>query len=188
MILKEKKGREFLVIDWNKCTEKFLKLLPTDNFIQFEHVSVERIEGKIQRSIRKIKNKLTEQEYRGLYQTGSSLEKFYSTAKQIKGRNDRFIWPILLSDGISLRPVFSNAGTASYQLVKYLVKLLSWLIKYTVNSIKEFIDMIKNATIWSACEIISFDVFSLFSMVSLDYTIYLTLKRIYGNREFQSKN
>lgn len=144
---RKKKGREFLVIDWNKCTEKFLKLLPTDNFIQFEHVSIERIEGKIRRSIRKIKNKLTEREYGRLYQTGSSLEKFYSTAKQIKVRNDRFISPTLLNDGISLRRAFSNAGTASYQLVKYLVKLHSWLIKYTVYSTKDFIDMIKNATI-----------------------------------------
>lgn len=95
MVLKQDKCRGVIVrniqIGSKKYKGKYLNLLYPDNFIQLENDPTKTIEREIQRSIRKIKNKLTEQEYRGLYQTGSSLEKFYSTAKQIEGRNDRFI-------------------------------------------------------------------------------------------------
>ena len=89
---------------------------------------------------------------------------------------------------LPLRLVISNVGTASYQLAKYLAKLLSPLSKsqYTVNSTKEFIDLIKKETAPSSYKI-SFDVYLLFTMVPSDYTIDLTLKRIYGDKEIETK-
>ncbi len=44
-------------------------------------------------------------------------------------------------------PIVSNIGTASYQLDKYLVKLLALLNKseYTVNSTKSFLDTFLSA-------------------------------------------
>ena len=47
--------------------------------------------------------------------------------------------------------------------------------------------MIKNERVPSSYEMISFDVSSLFTMVPLDFTIYLTLKRIYGDKEIETK-
>ena len=44
---------------------------------------------------------------------------FYGTADIHKLPPDGFI------DNVPLRPIVSNIGTASYQLVKYLAKLLS---------------------------------------------------------------
>ena len=86
-------------------------------------------------------------------------------------------------------PIISNIGTVSYQLTKYLAKLLSPLRKsqYTVNSTKEFIDMIKNERISSAYQITLFNVSSLFPTVPLDYTIDLALKRICDDKEFKPK-
>ena len=46
--------------------------------------------------------------------------------------------------------------------------------------------MIKNETVLSAYKMISFDACSLFTMVPLDYTIDLTLKRIYGDKKIEN--
>ena len=73
------------MIDRKKYTEKCINLLHTGSFIRLDHDPTKTTEGKIQRSIRKIKNNLTKQEYSGLYPTGSSPGKFFATAKQHYG-------------------------------------------------------------------------------------------------------
>ena len=183
MVLKQVKGRGVVVIDRKTYTEKCLNLLNTHSFIQLDHDPTKVIEGKIQRSICKIRNNLTKQEYSRLYPTGSSPGEFYGTAKRHKLKTGSSL------DDLPLRPIISNDGTASYQLAKYLAKLLSPLSKsqYMVNSTTEFIEMIINERVPSSYKMISFDVSSLFTMVSLDYTIDLTLKRIYGDKENETK-
>ena len=47
--------------------------------------------------------------------------------------------------------------------------------------------MIKKESVPSSYKMISFDVSSLFTMVPLDYTIDLTLKQIYGDKEIKIK-
>ena len=47
--------------------------------------------------------------------------------------------------------------------------------------------MIKNERVLSSYKTISFDVSSLFTMVPLEYTIYLTLKQIYDDKEVETK-
>ena len=47
--------------------------------------------------------------------------------------------------------------------------------------------MIKKETVPSSYKMISFDVSSLFTMVPLDYTIDLTLRRIYDDKENETK-
>ena len=56
-----------------------------------------------------------------------------------------------------------------------------------LSSTKEFIDIIKNKRFMSTYKITSFDVSSLFTMVSLDFTIDRILKQIYGNKKFETK-
>ena len=182
MVLKQDKSRGVVVIGRKKYTEKCINLLHTDSFIRLDHNPSKTIEGKIQRSMRKIKSNLTKQEYSRLYPTGSSPGKFYGTAKQHKLKNGSSV------DDLALRPIISNVGIASYQLAEYLAKLLSPLSRsqYTVNSTKEFTN-IKNETVPSAYKIISFDVSYLFTMVPLDYTTDLTLKQIFGDKEIESK-
>ena len=116
---------------------------------------------------------MTKQEYSRLDSSGSSPVKFYGTAKRDKLKKGSSV------DDLPHRPIISNVGTASYQLAKYLSKLLSPLSKsqYTVNSTKEFIEMIKKERVPSSYKMISFDVSSLFTMVPLDCTIDLTRKR-----------
>ena len=72
-------------------------------------------------------------------------------------------------DNLPLRPIVSNIGTASYQLAKYLAKLLSPLAQcnYIINSTKELMIKIKNEKIPENYEMVSFDVKSLFTSVRI---------------------
>ena len=88
VLLRKDKGRGIVVINRMKYTEKCLNLLNTDGFVRLNYDSTKTIEGKIQRSLRKIKNSLTKQEYAKLYPTGSSPGKFYGTAKHHKLKSD----------------------------------------------------------------------------------------------------
>ena len=51
--------------------------------------------------------------------------------------------------------------------------------------------MIKKERVPSSCKMISFDIFFLyllmFPVVPLDYTVVLTLKRIYGDKKIETK-
>ena len=71
------------------------------------------------RNAGKIKLNFADQEYKRLYPNGSAPGKFYDTAKVHK---------ILITEGVDklpIRPIISNIGTPTYQLAKYLAKLLS---------------------------------------------------------------
>ena len=129
--------------------------------------------------MRKIKSKFSEQEYKRLYPTGSAPARFYGTAKLHKLKNDSTV------DDLPIRPIISNINTASYQLAKYLAKLLSPLStsEYTVKSTSDFITHIKRQNKPNNFKLISFDVTSLFTNVPLDFTIDVILKRIYDENE-----
>ena len=79
-------------------------------------------------------------------------------------------------DGIEklpIRPIISNLNTATYHLAKYLVKkLLSPLSTsaITVSNSKEIMTTIKNVQLPSGYHMVSFDVKSLFTNASLEYT------------------
>ena len=105
--------------------------------------------------------------YKRLYPTGSALARFYGTAKIHKSKNDRAV------DELPIRPVISNINTASFQLAKYLAKLLSLpsMSEYNVKSTSDFITHIKGQNIPNNLKLISFDVTSLFTNVPLDFTM-----------------
>ena len=76
-------------------------------------------EEKVQRMVRKIKSKLTIQEYKRLYASGSCQGKFYGTAKLRKIDSKGLV------DALPIRPIISNIITSAYHLLKYLGKLLA---------------------------------------------------------------
>ena len=107
-----------------------------------------------------------------IYPTGSAPSKFYGTVKKHKIPVNGTINDLLL------RPIISNIGTASYQLAKYLAKLLSPLStsEYTVANNTEFINHVKRMNIPKDHSFISFDVKLLFTYAPLDFTIMLYLE------------
>ena len=92
-------------------------------------------------------------------------------------------------ENLSLRPIFSNIGAASYRLAKHLAKLPSPLnhSEFTVKNTKAFLQDFKNMLPPDDYKLISFDVTSLFTNVPLDHTISIILKPIYDQRELQTK-
>ena len=89
---------------------------------------------------------------------------------------------------ISIRPIVSNINTPTYQLAKYLVKLLSSLSQsdYTVYSTKHFIEQIKYDKIPEENQMMSFNVRSLFKSMLLSKTIEIILGRIYDRTEINA--
>ena len=130
----------------------------TKQFCKLQKDPTKTIEMKIQRAVRRIKNKLSPKECLNIYPTGSSLGKFYGTAKKQK------LTPTGTIDDLLIRLTVSNIGTASYQLTKYLAKLLSSLSKseYVVANNVEFINNIKSEKVPTDHKFISFDLKSVY--------------------------
>ena len=90
--------------------------------------------------------------------------------------------PDQIVEDLLLRPIISNLGTATYQLAKYLAKLMSPLAQsdYTVTSTDNFINRVRNLVIPIGYKLMSIDVVSLFTNVPLEYTVNVAIKWIYN--------
>ena len=83
-------------------------------------------------------------------------------------------------EGLPIRPIVSNIGTASYHLAKYLAHNLSPLGQstYTIKSTLDLMGKIKNEQIPLGFTKVSFDLKSLFTLVPLAETDII-LDRVY---------
>ena len=147
-----------------------------------KQISVDPTKKKGAIVLRKIKSKLKIQEYHGLYPTGSCPGKFSGTAKihklKINGKVEQ----------LPTRPILSNIGTATYNLVRHLKKLLSVSkSKFTIDSMKHFMEKIKQEIIPDGYKMFSFDVKSFFTHVPLEKTIDITLERVYDRKEINTQ-
>ena len=116
VVLKQNKERGVVILDTNIYVEKCLSILDTNQFMKLDKNPTSSYESKIQRTLRKIKSKLSAEEYKKLYPAGFNAGRLYGTVKLHKiDRNDKV-------DKLPLRPIISNIGAASYQLGKYLAK------------------------------------------------------------------
>ena len=96
------------------------------------------LERKMQHVLQKIKCHLEEKEYKKLHPTRSKLGLFYGTAKVHK---------LKIGEGLkelTVRPIISNTGTATYKTAKYRNTLLTPLTKsqYNILSTDDFIQKI----------------------------------------------
>ena len=60
ILLKQDKGQGLVVMDRSKYTEKFLEMLSTKQFTVVENDATKTLESKIQRTLRKLKSKITD--------------------------------------------------------------------------------------------------------------------------------
>ena len=91
VILKDDKGRGVVTLDRRKYTKKCLDILNTTQFQKLNKDRAKKMERKVQNILWKIKSKLTINEYKQLYPSGSCPEKFYGAAKIHKLSNiDQF--------------------------------------------------------------------------------------------------
>ena len=64
ILLKQDKGRGIVVMDRSKYTKKCLEMLSTKQFTVVENDPTKTLESRIQRTLRKLKSKITDQEYK----------------------------------------------------------------------------------------------------------------------------
>ena len=118
-ISKADKSRGVVIMNRDKYTEKCLQMLNKNQFVKLNSDPTKTTERKVQNALRKIRSKFSPNEYKQLYPTGSSPDKFYEAAK---------IHKLSQGDQVEkrlIRPIISNIDTATYQLAKHLAKLLS---------------------------------------------------------------
>ena len=137
-----------------KSFGKCLAILNTEQFLQLQKDPTSSLERIFQCTLRKIKQKLPTDVYAKLYPTESSPGKCYGTAKVHKLAINGTV------EELPLRPIVSNLNTATYQLARYLAKILSPLnhSQYTVKSSNKFVNAIKQQVIPSSYKLVSFDV------------------------------
>ena len=73
-----------------------------------------------------------------------------------------------------------GSTTATYGLAKHFAKLLSPLAtsEYTVPNTEHLVDFLKQQKVPDDCELVSFDVTSIFTSVPLQHTIDIILRKI----------
>ena len=143
-------------------------IVENDNFETLDHDPTKITEEKIQRILRKMKNRLSPLR---LYPSGSCPGKLYGTAKVHKISENNKV------DELPIRPIISNIGTATNDLSKYLAKLLSprSQSEYTIKNTKLFVEQIRMKQVPHGNKMVYFHVKSLFFDVPLEKTIEITL-------------
>ena len=117
-----------------------------------------------------------------LYPTGSCPGKFYGTVKTYKIPVNGNI------DTLLLRPIVFNTNTVTYNLGKYITKLLAALKKseHIIKSAEDFAGKVTAKEVLSGYQMISFDVKSLSTNVSLDRKNDNVLRRTYDKDELET--
>ena len=93
-------------------------MLAIKQFSKLDYDPTSKLESKVQHLLRKIKSELPENVYKKLYLTGSYPGKLNGNAKVHKLSTNNV-------DDLTLRPIVSNIGTATYATAKYLAILLA---------------------------------------------------------------
>ena len=164
-IMKADKGNCTVIMDKKDYNDKIMHLLNDRNVYQILPVGDKSIEitekkvNKLEYGFAK-ENKITTPVYHQLKCDKAVTPKFYGLPKIHK------------SD-VPLRPIVSFIGAPTYCLAKFLVGILSSLLslEYTVQNSSQFVRLINNFQCLSDECLVSFDVVSLFTSISVPETL-----------------
>ena len=97
---------ESVLFGEKKYVRKYFLFINTGKFKKLDKYPTVTTQAKIQGSLRKMKSRFTQQEYKKRYPTGSNSRKCYGTAKVQK------LLELETIEQLPLPPIVSNAGTA----------------------------------------------------------------------------
>ena len=137
----------------------------------------------MQRTLWKIKQHLDKNQYQIMYPTGSRPGLFYTPAKVHKLQSGEGL------NELTMRPIISNVGTATYEIAKFLNSLLAPLEKSdrSILNTEAFVKPVKGQTIPEGNKMISFDVKNLFTNVPLKETVDIILTKVYDEKKIDTK-
>ena len=163
IITRPDKGKGVVVMDKCDYNEKMNDILNDRSKFALLNVNfssqVLKLEDKLNRLLRSIKNTIGESIYNQLRISGSRPGTLYGLPKIHKPNNP-------------LRPIISSIGTFSYNLAKFLVPIIDPLTRneYTIGNASEFIKELCNLQMPRSAILASFDIESLFTNVPLKET------------------
>ena len=113
LVLTADKGVALLVMDKEEYVQKAKELLDQPTYRTITNDPTSKYKNKLVNPLKAIKTEeeIDEALYRKLYPTGEGSPKFYGLLK--------------IHEGISLRPIVSSIGAASYETAKELAKILN---------------------------------------------------------------
>ena len=166
--MRQDKGRGVVILNRCDYVEKAESFLAGEEFEKLDLDPTKSFESYVQGNLLRMNKKFGEKDYIKLYPSSSRPGLYFGLAKVHKLKDDTRN----LVD-FPPRPVVSDIGTATYEISKYLAKLLQPLAKseHTIESRKDFVTNLKGKRIPTDFELVSFDVVSLFTKVPLDFTI-----------------
>ena len=179
VFLKQDKGRGVVILDRNTYVDKCSEFLQGRQFERLEEDPTQTFQAKVQRTLLSMKKSFDQKTYERLYPSASHPGQFFGLGKVHKLEKSN--WNV---QALPLRPVISNIGTATYEISKYLSKMIAPLAKgnYTIESTKDFINKLKGRSFPVGHSMVSFDVKNLFTNVPLDFTIDHILKQVYDEK------
>ena len=98
--------------------------------------------------------------------------------------------PKIHKAGTQLRPIISSIGTATYNTAKELARILKPLVGTSIHHIhntRDFIDQIKDIRLKDGESIISYDVTSLFTSVSIKPALDIIQQRLTEDHDLQNR-
>ena len=123
ILIKQDKGRCIVVLDRKHYIEKCLIIVESKQFKKLKKDATKTLESKVQRTSQKIKNMLSENDYKKLYPIGSRPSLFYGMTKVYKLQGNQSL------NELTVRPIISSIGIATYEPAKNLNNILSPLRK-----------------------------------------------------------
>ena len=170
IITKPDKGRGVVILNKNEYIQKCEGIL--GDAAVFKKVDgdmlsiIIRLEDKLNRILRKIKNNIGEKIYSKLFVSGTQPGIMYCLPKIHKIGNP-------------FRPIISSINTAGYRIAKFLIPMINPLTKnnYSIENTTKFVEEITSMTFPSGFTIASFDVTSLFTNVPLTETTDIIINK-----------
>ena len=183
--MRQDKGRGVTILDRKDYIQKCVSILNTSQFRKLGTDPTMSLERKVERTLRKIKHKFEENEYKKLYPTDSIPRLFYGTPKVYKLQEQQQQKRL---EELTMRAMISNIGTATYDTAKYLNKLLTPLSKsdYNILNKEDLIRRLTQETIPAGYKMNSFDVQNLSTNVPLDKIIGFILRKAYDEKKIQT--
>ena len=159
IILPADKGNATVVMDRVEYSNKLVDLIGNGGYSKVKKDPTLKTERKLSQILGKNKDLIPQTKYRQLIQHYSKLPHIYGLPKIHK-------------NGIPLRPIVSNRGSACHPLSRFLVEIINPLTGKSSSYVKNsapFVERISDAPIHSN-QMLSLDVVSLFTKVPTDET------------------